>query len=1059
MKHTSLPHHLVANILGGVRITWQGKKLTDFATQKVLGLFCYLLDHRHQSISRDRLITMFWGEFPENQARYNLRYALWNIRKLFKEIDERLEPIDATRNECQLNSNFPIITDVQLFEEDFLAPIGKERLPSLIRAAELYRGKFLDGFTLRNLEEWEEWLYHRREDLQKKALDVFIEIGQNFLEQHHYTKAIEYYMRALSFQNDVENAHEGIIRAYASLGKSSSALRQYSTYVEIMQREYHAPPRASISQLAELIRSGQFQTSDDAITQLPNISVDPSDNPLDEINFSQEEVDNDPIDPVDSNVNDTVKSQFSNEKGEVHHLVSSFYTSTEFIGRKNELFHLHQTIDSVEKDKIGHVVIISGEMGIGKTRLFQRFLEEVKTSILIGQGENDEISSSQPLETIFQILRSFKKNKHLPPSFRSELDLFLKFQPTSQYETETERNFIEPVRKWIISLSEYHTVLIAIDDLHWANEQVLGFFASIAQETKRNAIILVGIFRTFEVTTEDTIAASLISLARTGRLVRIELKKMNDDETIALINSRATRITEQLNRQDLVKLSRYSCGIPLFAVELANFLLEENFDFLSHPLLDDQPDFTATSLEKLIPPLLLKITNLRLSKLSEASLTLIKTISLLIGEFPIDFIRVLMGLDEDAIEEQLVDLEARNFIHHIERGNELFFAFNHQLVKIAITETISTLERRRIYKTIVTATQDWDGEFTVESLSYYYFQSGDQLTAVQYLIESAKQWFALGDKSKCLYYSTLAYKSAIEHLPTHPEKVFSVLLNHADFLVKFEQIKDALIILEAILHQADSQKSMTASDGISSKRDELRRLLRAKPNKKISELPPLVLITTKRSLANVKILQDDLEGAKQLLNQAEKSLEVLPDGPETFRESGLLLQVKAQMLLKGDKPLEAMKVLGNSIDLLTRDGLPSELIDSMLLLGNTFLINQQVTKAKSIFEKCKTICRKEGDEVNEAYCHYYLGIIAFQESNLLIAQSNFERAIELAELQSHVTVRLGDYYMEYSRLLYVLNQKKQSKEYSTKSEQIYTEANYNLGIEKLQHFRKRRLLL
>ncbi|MCX7835840.1 MAG: AAA family ATPase [bacterium] len=1062
MLPSPIKNQVFASFFGGVRLTWQGKKITDFATQKVLGLFCYLLDNRNLAVPRDRLITMFWGESPENQARYNLRYALWNIRKLFKELDDRLEPILANRTDCQIDPDFPIVTDVELFLQDLSTPIGTERLNALIRAVERYRGKFLDGFTLRNLDDWEEWLFHRREELQRKVLDCMIEIGNTYSQMKQYSKAIEYFMRALSIQSDLDAAHEGIIRAYASQGKNTAALRQYATYVEIMRREYHAPPKQSIFQLAEAIRLGD----DSKVRELepPNLTgvSFESTTSISTKNIQTEEPKEEPLSSYEELL--TIKPSFKEElpvsRKEDESLVSFTSPSSHdvFIGRKEELFTLQQAAEIVIHEKLGHVVIISGEMGIGKTRLFQRFLEEIPETMIVGLGENDEIPNSQPLNSVFQILQSFLKNRHLSNKQRSELESLLQTDPLSITKPTEENHFISEVKKWILSVSTTNPVLIAMDDLHWATEIVFNFFASLAQETKRYPILLIGIFRTFEETTEDVIASSLISTARTGRLIKIDLKSLSDDETIALINSRATRVTEQLNRKDLVKISRYSCGIPLFAVELANFLLEENLDFIHSPLLEDRPDFSITSLDKLIPPLLLKITNLRLSKLSDQSSELLKSISLLIGEFSIEFVSLLSGLDVDTIEDIFVDLESRNFIHHIERGNDLLFAFNHQLIKIAIADTISSLERRRLFKNIVAAIEQWDGEINIEALSYYYYHAGDQINAARYLMESAKQWYAYGDKSRCMQFSSLAYKAAIENLTQHPEELISIILSHCDLLVKLDKVKDAISVYNLIIEKIEAHKPLSPEIGLDTKREELKRLLKNRTIKKQIEFSPILLISTKRSLANVKLLQNDLVGAKTLLQQVEKSLDNLPDSPATIRETGLFLQVKAKVSIQEGKTTEAIKLLDNSIDLLSKEGLSSELIESWLLLADVYIENQQSVKAKSTLEKCKTYCHQESDELNEAQCYYRLGSIAFREGNLANAEQHLSRAIELIELQSSLVPNLGDFYLEYAQVLWANNKKKQAKEFLEKAENEFQESHNDLGLEKIQHLRKNKLL-
>ncbi len=91
---------LAVEFLGGVKLRRGRRTLSGFTTQKVIGLLCYLLDNGVDPVSREKLITMFWGESPEDQARYNLRYALWNIRKIFKETEDDLDLLITNRSTC-----------------------------------------------------------------------------------------------------------------------------------------------------------------------------------------------------------------------------------------------------------------------------------------------------------------------------------------------------------------------------------------------------------------------------------------------------------------------------------------------------------------------------------------------------------------------------------------------------------------------------------------------------------------------------------------------------------------------------------------------------------------------------------------------------------------------------------------------------------------------------------------------------------------------------------------------------------------------------------------------
>lgn len=162
-----MKRQLQASFLGGIKLVWKGKILTQFATKKVLGLFCYFLDSPETEFARDKLMLIFWGGHSEAQARYNLRYALWNIRKLFKETEVDIDPLITSRTSCIINPDFDYTSDTQLFMKAVSTVEGDDRIEQLKKADQIYKGLFLDGFTLRNLPEWEEWLFQQREEFKQ----------------------------------------------------------------------------------------------------------------------------------------------------------------------------------------------------------------------------------------------------------------------------------------------------------------------------------------------------------------------------------------------------------------------------------------------------------------------------------------------------------------------------------------------------------------------------------------------------------------------------------------------------------------------------------------------------------------------------------------------------------------------------------------------------------------------------------------------------------------------------------------------------------------------------
>lgn len=242
----------------------------------------------------------------------------------------------------------------------------------------------------------------------------------------------------------------------------------------------------------------------------------------------------------------------------------------------------------------GQVVIVSGEMGIGKTRLVQELIDQALPEFLVGAAEVPEIQSPETFEGLVQVLDALADDPRLPDANREQLsELFeLRRNVEAAGEEASELHLLDTIRRWLIDLAREMPVLIAIDDLHRASETLLNVFGALMQEAKRLPLLIIGIFRTFEAQSEDQIASSLISLARTGRLRRIELRALSDTETRKLFLDQARDAAKQITDEELDNLVRYSCGIPLFAIELATFMREGHTEFVHSPLITDRPDFS-----------------------------------------------------------------------------------------------------------------------------------------------------------------------------------------------------------------------------------------------------------------------------------------------------------------------------------------------------------------------------------------------------------------------------------------------------------------------------------
>ncbi|MBM3327332.1 MAG: hypothetical protein FJY65_10255 [Calditrichaeota bacterium] len=908
MSPESNENTITAYFLGGVRIYRGRRVLTGFGTQKSLGLFCYILDNYPHPISRDKLMTIFWSESPEDQARYNLRFALWNIRKAVKLREDESDPLLTTRNVCQINPDY----DVRIDNREFMAlqtcPDGIERIQRLEKALESYQGAFLDGFTLRNLLEWEDWLANRREILHQAFLNLSTEFGEHLLKVGNPDKAAAVFMRALTFDAMNEGAHAGLIRAYADQGRFPAALRQFDIYADVLKRGYNVPPRPDIVELREALRNRTYVPSQ----KEPIDVIKPLEAPM---------VEPEAIPDLPSTIEHTelVKPTLPVFEDEV---------VAPFVGRTKELDELARIVQEVSARR-GMALIITGEMGIGKTRLFNELLKMAGTDYFIGFGEAQEAEGSFPFEGLLQVFDSLGSDARLPAELKSDLADLSQLRFAHSDVAGVGARLTERLRKWVVNLTQRAPVMIALDDLHWASEALLTAFASLAQETKRRPLLLVGIFRTYEAQSESALGGSLVTLARTGRLRRIDLSTLSLDETSMLIHTLAAEAVEKFQPEEMDRLCRFCEGIPLYAIEVAGALQEGETDFVRSPRLEDLPEF-AVSTDKLVPALMLKIATLRFQSLDPEARELVKITSLLLGEFSLNLLGKLFSLDCDRLEDILVELEHRNIFQHQEKARGLIFTFSHQMLKLAVSELIPGLEKRRIYARIARTLLDYPEETRSESIAFYLYNAGERAAAVPYLLNGARLWFNAGDQPTGVGYARIAYQTALELFDEVPELLPQTVQVYVEQLQRQGNLKSAIEALNNTIGKIEAGKFIQGRTDLLAKREELKKLLQREPDRSRRDLPLLALVATRRALANVKLMQGDPISAESILDQAEKILDLL-NSPPAVRETGMIFLVRAKLHLYRGQIDECVLMTENAMELLKRYGSEADVEQAMAI--------------------------------------------------------------------------------------------------------------------------------
>ncbi len=183
--------------------------------------------------------------------------------------------------------------------------------------------------------------------------------------------------------------------------------------------------------------------------------------------------------------------------------------------RDNELTILHSMVKTL-KEGHGHVIVIHGEAGIGKTTLVERFLAELRDQrqsfIRTLWSSCEALFTPRPLGPLYDIAQQS------PSSLRALLESDAK--PTRLYSA-------------LYDLLDQSPTILVIEDIHWADEATLDLMTFLARRINRLHVLLLLTFRDDEVTREHPLQRVLGDLPHND-VTRLPLRPLSEGAVATL---------------------------------------------------------------------------------------------------------------------------------------------------------------------------------------------------------------------------------------------------------------------------------------------------------------------------------------------------------------------------------------------------------------------------------------------------------------------------------------------------------------------------------------------
>jgi DNA-binding SARP family transcriptional activator len=466
----------------------------------------------HRHAPRTRQQLAFLFWPDTNEAQ-----ALTNLRNLLHKLRHALPEPDrfllVDTQTVQWRADAPCTIDVADFEAALMQATTCTELET---AAKLYHGSLLPSCD-------DQWILPERQHLQRRIMDVLIRLIGALETEREYRTAIEYAQQLLQYDPFDETTYCTLMRLHAANGDRAGALRIYQRCVNLLQAEFAAAPAATTQELYQRL--------------LATEAMPPA--------HTQKVVDR-----------------------------ARVYDHLPLIGRTGEWKIMMDAWYRASSGK-PHCLFLTGEAGIGKTRLAEELLVwAAHQGFPAATAHCYAAEGSLTYTPVIAWLRSPAIHQMLggfDALWRSELARLLPEllieqpnlpQPTPITQGWQRQRFFEALARAV--LLQNKPLLMFIDDLQWADRDTIEWLHYLLRFDPNARLLLLATVRSEEVSAAHPLQALLTSLRRENLLTEVALGPLNAGETAALAMHVAATA---LSLAQATHLHQTTEGNPLFVVE------------------------------------------------------------------------------------------------------------------------------------------------------------------------------------------------------------------------------------------------------------------------------------------------------------------------------------------------------------------------------------------------------------------------------------------------------------------------------------------------------------
>jgi DNA-binding CsgD family transcriptional regulator len=399
-----------------------------------------------------------------------------------------------------------------------------------------------------------------------------------------------------------------------------------------------------------------------------------------------------------------------------------FQEQLPLVGRDAELRLLELVLGRAAAGT-GSVVLISGEAGIGKTRLCQELSRSHHSrggQVLLGRAFPEEAAIS--FGPIADALRTARRSE--PPLWQAALaraSVLWAIAPELAAAGEVERRsfdrpvLFEAVLDAVDEAAGDRVTLWVMEDLHWADQASWEFVRYAARRITEMGLVLCVTYRGEEIGAAHPWWAGLVRLRRDPSALGVSLQRLSAADGERLVRALAPSLPEEM----VASIIRRSAGTPLLVEELTSLAARSG-------ALPDLPDIVRATVQE------------RAARLDPAARELLEVAAVAGLETDED---LLASLRPEPPADELVEAGL------LEREGACL-RFRHPLLQEAVYQDLPSERRRRAIHQELAQAMAGSGAYPVERVAGHLERAGQPDAALEVLEGGAEEAWKAGNAGR-----------------------------------------------------------------------------------------------------------------------------------------------------------------------------------------------------------------------------------------------------------------------------------------------------------------------